>query len=67
MKAGVRKVVKYKLNIYSKVAACELGKKNVGGGGGWEVRRKRRGMEKADAVRLTDRPFPGAVNSSSGG
>lgn len=37
MKAGVRKVVKYKLNIYSKVAACEWGRKNVGGRGmgGW--------------------------------
>lgn len=45
MKAGVRKVVKYKLNIYSKVAACERGRRNVGRRGrgvGW----RKRGMEK---------------------
>ena len=49
MKAGVRKVVKYKLNIYSKEAVGERGRRNEGGreGGGerdgWWDGRGRRG------------------------
>ena len=69
MKAGVRKVVKYKLNIYSKEAVGERGRKNEGGRerDGWREEGREGGMEEADAVRLTDRPFPAATNSSGGG
>lgn len=43
MKAGVRKAVKYKLNIYSKEAVGERGRRNEGRkeGEGWMVGWKR--------------------------